>query len=401
MNWQLLISLRYLTSSHREKFISLISLISILGVAVGVAALIIVIGVMSGFDEDLKDKIVGTYSHIEALSDEGIVPTADLAAKIMAVPNVSAVSFFLSGQALARSGENVMGVMVKGVRSADEIKVNRLAAYMKQGTADLAEGGMIVGSELAAKLGFKIGDSVTLVTPASFGDPGRSGPGGGPFRVSGIFTSGMYDYDMNLVYLDIADAQRLFGSGPIASGAGIKVSDPLKVGETRRELQMGPCRHLSVRTWMDLNRNLIAALRLEKTVMFIILTLIVIVACFNIASGLIMTVLEKTRDIGILKAIGSTDVNIMAIFAMQGAMIGLIGTFIGASLGLGICWCLRTYRFITLPKEIYYIDRLPVKIDPYDISLIIAVSVLISFIASIYPSYRASRLDPVEALRYE
>jgi lipoprotein-releasing system permease protein len=299
----------------------------------------------------------------------------------------------------------VTGIVVKGIRPSDEVRVNRLGSYMKEGSLDLSGGGIVLGSELASRLGLRVGDSVWLVSPAAFGSKAggepSGGKGGAAFKVAGIFTSGMYEYDSGLAYIDLAAAQEFMGAGSLVSGAGIRVTDPLKVAETRRALQMGPCRQQSVRTWMDLNRNLIAALKLEKTVMFIILTLIVMVACFNIASSLIMTVLEKTRDIGILKAIGATDVNIMGIFSTQGVLIGSVGTALGAALGLAACWCLKTYRFISLPKEIYYIDRLPVRMDPYDISLIVIVSVLISLVASIYPAYRASKLDPVEALRYE
>ena len=393
MPWQLFVSFRYLTAKRKEAFISIISLISILGVAVGVGALIIVISVMSGFDDDLKDKIVGTYSHIEVVSDYGLKPSVEFIDKILNTRHVDAASFFLNGQALIRKDDNVTGVIVKGINPEDEIRVKRIGQYIKSGSLDLDNNGIVIGSELAGKLRAGLGEELSLISPASV--KGKN------FKVSGIFTSGMYEYDMNLVYLDLGRAQDLLGVKDLASGIAIKVDDIFNVEDVKRTLQkrLGP--GYVVRSWIDLNKNLIEALKLEKTVMFIILTLIVMVACFNIASSLIMTVLEKTKDIGILKAIGSSNSGIMAIFAMQGSIIGISGTILGSALGVLVCHLLKTYRFITLPKDVYYLDRLPVKLDIQDILIIVISSITISILAALYPAYKASRLDPVEALRYE
>lgn len=407
MPWQLFVSLRYFSAKRKEAFISIISLISILGIAIGVAALIIVISVMSGFDEELKNKIVGTYSHLEILSDYGVEPTDKLARTITGTPHVKAFAYFLNGQALIQKDTSVIGVIVKGVDPKAEVRVKRIGDYIKAGSLDMPTGGAVIGSELASRLGLKVGGTFSLISPSGIKPKdalaivtGKLGEGV-MFRVSGIFQSGMYEYDSNLVYIGIADAQNLFGAGNLVSGVAVKTDDLLKVPQVKRELQVKLGFPYSVRTWIDSNRSFLEAIKLEKTVMFIILTLIVMVACLNIASTLIMTVLEKTKDIGILKAIGSSRSDLMAIFAMLGGIIGILGTVCGLALGMGMCWCLKTYKFINLPKDIYYIDRLPVKMDIEDIAVIVISSIIISFVATIYPAWKASRLNPVEALRYE
>ena len=393
MLWQLFVASRYLAAKRKEHFISIVSLISILGVTVGVAALIIVISVMSGFDDDLKDKIIGTYSHIEIVSDYGMKPSEEITSSILNTPHVQASSFFLNGQALVRRGDAVTGVIVKGIVPRDEVRVKKIGQYLNKGSLKLNDGGIVIGSELASRLGVKLEDNISLIS-AAYKD-------GKTFRVAGIFTTGMYEYDTNLVYIDMKKAQDFLGTGDMVSGVAVRVDDAFNVDGVKKLLKMKLRPGYIVRSWVDMNRNLLDAIKLEKTVMFIILTLIVVVACFNIASALIMTVLEKTKDIGILKAIGAANSGIMSVFAIQGMSIGILGTALGTILGVGLCYLLKTYHFINLPKEIYYIDKLPVKMEVQDILVIVVSSILISLLAAIYPAYRASKLDPVEALRYE
>ena len=393
MQWQLFVALRYLTSRHKEKFISIISLISILGIAVGVAALIVVIAVMSGFDNDLKEKIIGMNAHLLIESDYGIKTSGELNASILSTPHVIAAAPYLHGQALVRFNENVTGVILKGIDSVQEEKICRIKSYITKGSLDFGSDGVVIGSELAARLKLKLGDKVELVSPAE--------KAWKKLKVCGIFTSGMYEYDMNFIFVDLGKAQEIFAVPALVSGIGVKIDDALNAREVKRELLPRLGDAFTIRTWMELNKNLLSALKLEKTVMFLILTLIVIVACLNIASTLIMTVFEKTKDIGILKAIGATNTNIKTLFAMEGALIGIIGTALGATLGLGLCWALKTYKFISLPQDIYYIDKLPVRLEMQDIFIIVGASLLITLVATIYPARKASKLDPVEALRYE
>ena len=393
MNWRLFVSIRYLASKRKERFISVISLLSILGVALGVAALIVVISVMSGFDNDFQQKIIGTNAHIVIDSPYGIKVDPEFRNTLMSVPHVAGASFFLSGQALVRKDEQVTGVILRGIDPDGEMTVTKIDDYIKEGDIRFRKGDVVIGIELARKLGVDIGDGLRLVTSSCV--DGRN------FKVRGIFASGMYDYDSNLIYTSIADGQDLLALVGTASGIAIKVDDMSNVTKVKKSFQDMVSPPTVVRTWMDANKNFLTAIKLEKTVMFIILTLIVMVACFNIASALIMTVLEKTKDIGILKALGASRFDIMAVFALQGAMTGVMGTALGALTGIALCWILKTYKFITLPSDIYYIDKLPIRMEAGDVAVIILSSLAISFLATLYPSYKAARLDPVEALRYE
>ena len=393
MRWEFIVSARYLMARKRERFISLISLISMAGVAVGVAALIVVISVMSGFDEELKDKIIGINAHLVVESAFGIEDASSVRERAGKIPHVVASAPYVHGQAMLRSEENVTGILLKGIEPDSEATVNKIGSYMTRGSLRLGDDGIALGSELAKKLDLAVGDTVSVVTPVQV--RGRA------LTVKGIFASGMYEYDVNLAYVGLGTAQELFGAKGLVSGVALRLDDAFQEQGVKDALVRAFAAPYVVRTWVDSNKNLLNALKLEKTVMFIILTLIVMVACFNITSTLIMTVLEKTKDIGILKALGAPKSSIMRVFAIYGGLIGLAGTAAGALLGILLSWSLKTFKFISLPKDIYYIDRLPVNVQWEEVAVIVLSSMVITLAATLYPSLQASRLDPVEALRYE
>lgn len=393
MNFDLFIGSRYFLSIQKEKFISIISLISCLGVAIGVMALIVVIAVMAGFDNDLKDKIIGVNPHIYIHSEEGIADFKALSSKLKSIKEVKEVAPYVSGQAFLYYRDKVLSLNLKGIDPLSEKNVTRIKDYMMGRSFTLPKGGILLGKELVAMLGIKVGDEVILSSPVIGLNT--------PFRVTGIFHTGMYDYDLNLAFLNIKDAQAFFGVGGLVTQVGIKLDDPYHASFVKKKLEGVLPVSLHARTWMEINKNFFAALALEKLAMFIILTLIVLVACFNIISTLIVMVVEKTKDIGILKAIGATQGSIRRIFTWGGLIVGFSGTLFGIISGVVLCLLLKKYQFIQLPKDIYYIDKLPVSLRWQDTLLIAGCSLLICFLATIYPASKAARLNPVEALRYE
>ena len=394
MRYELLVASRYLLAKRREKFISIISLISVLGVAVGVCALIVVIGVMTGFDNELRDKIIGANSHIIVEQEGGIGDPAALIKKIKTEPHVVSASPCLDGQAFIRAKDTMQGVSIRGIVAGEEVKVSKLGSYIKSGSmAALKDGGMLIGTEMAQRFALKLGDTVSVLSPVD----GSSKE----FKVAGTFNSGYYEYDSALAFVDLKDAQELFGSEGKAGGIGVKLDDEYLAPELRVKLQKELGFPFYVKTWIDLNRSLFSALKLEKLAMFWILALIVTVACFNIAATMIMVVMEKTKDIGILKAIGAANSSIRLIFTLQGFIVGAVGTAHGTAGGLGLGYLLEKYQFIKLPRDIYYIDRFPVDIQYTDVAVIVAAALAISLLACLYPAWQASRLNPVDALRYE
>ncbi|MBU2063472.1 MAG: ABC transporter permease, partial [Candidatus Omnitrophica bacterium] len=368
--------------------------ISIIGVATGVAALIIVIGVMNGFDNELRQRIIGTSSHIVVEKIGGLDDVQYVMENLKGVKHVRALAPFLNTQALIVCDDKISSLILRGIDETLEPQVSDIGKFLKYGKLDLSQSNnIIIGQELAQRLMLHVGDEVKLLSSA------KKKPEG--YKVTGIFASGMYDYDSSVAFISLEKAKNLNFTAQIVSGVSVKLDDVLKANTVKKAIQERLGFPYYGRTWMDLNHNLFEALKLEKTAMFVILTLIVLVASLNIASTLIMMVMEKTKDIGILKAIGATASAIRAIFMMVGMSIGVIGTILGAAAGMILAYALKTYPFIKLPKDIYYIDTLPIKVDTADIVWIVLAALGISLFSTIYPAYQASRLNPVEALRYE
>ncbi|MCK5139586.1 MAG: lipoprotein-releasing ABC transporter permease subunit [Thermodesulfovibrionia bacterium] len=402
------IALRYFKAKKKHRGISVNTIICVSGVALGVMALIIVLSVMGGFHEDLQKKILGTNAHIIVLNYGGkIRDHQPLKDKIEGVQGVSHSSPFIYGQVMLNFGERAQGVIVRGIVPELEADTTDILKYIKEGSINNLKGdragipGIILGRELARNLGLFIGDEIKMISP--LGDIGPLGmlPRMKKFRVVGIFEINMYEYDSNLALINIRDAQDFFKLNDEITGFEVKVDDIYDVVEVSERIQttLGP--PFYAKDWMEMNRNLFSALKLEKMVMFIILILIVLVASFNIVSNLIMIVMEKAREIAIIRVMGATSRGVMSIFMVHGLIIGIFGTVIGLTGGYIACHLLKTYEFINLPPDIYYLSYLPVRMSMFDFIIVPATAIIISFLATIYPSWQASRLNPVEPLRYE
>ena len=392
----LFISWRYLISGRKEKFISLISIVSILGIAIGVMALMVVIAVMTGFDEDLRDKIIGNYAHITVFGYSGIDldKYKPIEKKILSNPHILGISPYLQGQVFVQNGENFFAVGLKGIIPQTEINVSKLNRYLRQGKLeDLDPQGLIIGKELAARLDLKLGSYLGVYSPSG---------GSKNLRIVGIFNSGMYDYDAHLIFVHLKTAEEILGLENKISAIAIKLDNLYLADKVKEELSNLLGFDYVLKTWMEANQNFFAALKLEKFTMFVILVLIILVASFNIISTLSVMVVEKTKDIGILKAIGMDAGGIRKVFTYEGLFIGGLGTFLGFLGGVILCYLLKKYQFIKLPADIYYIDRLPVSIQFWpDVILIILSAMLITLVSTLYPSLKAALLKPIEALRYE
>jgi lipoprotein-releasing system permease protein len=420
MPFELFIGLRYLKAKRKSTFISIITFISTAGVTLGVMALIVVLAVMTGFEDDLKEKILGTNAHIVVIrSGAPMEDYRSVIEKLKGFKGVQAATPFIYNQVMLSSGKNVSGVVLRGIDVATDRQVTRLSKSVVEGSIDgldpkIGAGsdttpGLMVGKELAKHLNLFLGDKVNVISPMGNITPLGMMPRMKPFKVTGIFNTGMFEYDSTLAYVSIDQAQRFFDLGDTVTGIQLKVDDVYHTGELARIINREMGVNFYARDWMQMNKNILFALKTEKIVMFIILTLIVLVAAFGIASTLFMVVMEKTRDIAILKSMGATGSSIMKIFVLEGLIIGVIGTLLGVASGLLVALNLEqiinVIQKITgqdfFSKDIYYLDHFPSLVVPSDVVLISVTAVLISFLATLYPAWQASRMLPAEALRYE
>lgn len=414
MSYELFIGLRYLRAKRKQTFVSLITLISIAGVTVGVTALIVVIAVMNGFKEELRDKILGVTSHVVISRFDGnISKYQEVKAKVEEVSGVNAATPFIYTQVMISSRKAISGAVLRGIEPQTASKVINLQKNLRAGSLKELEAenkpegmratpGIILGNELARNIGVLRGEPVTVISPLGRLTPLGRVPRSQTFRVAGIFDSGMYEYDSTIAYVSLWAAQRFLGIGDRVTGIEVRVDDIYEADRVAKAIgkALDGYPYWS-RDWMRMNKNLFSALKLEKIVMFIILTLIILVAAFNIVGTLIMVVIEKTRDIAILKSMGATRRSIMKIFLIEGTVIGLVGTLLGLLGGYTLCTLLATYKFIELPSDVYYISTLPVQMNPLDVALIALAAIVITLAASVYPAWQASRFDPAEAIRYE
>ena len=408
MFFELFFALRYLKAKRKQAFIPVITVISVLSVMVGVMSLIVVLSVMNGFRDDLMSKILGVNSHVLVLNYGGAFKDYEKVGKrVEAVDGVLAWTPFIYSQGMINSSGNVSMAVIRGLDPGSVVNVLDIESMIKKGSLASIEGsvdglpGIIIGNELSRKVEAHPGDTLTVVSPDGESTPSGRAPKTRKYKVAAIFDSGMYDYDASMAFISLKESQDFLGLGDRVTGLEIKVRDVYRADTVAQAIQEKLGYPYWTRDWKLTNRNLFAMLSLQKTTLFVILSMIVLVGALSIIGTLVMVVMEKKKDIAILRAMGTSARSIMSIFILQGVFVGIVGTLSGLVSGLGICFILAKYQFITLPADVYYISALSVQIEFSDVFFVALSAVIICFFATLYPSWRASRLNPVDAIRYE
>jgi lipoprotein-releasing system permease protein len=405
MNYELFIAKRYLTAKRKQAFVSVITLISVLGITIGVMALIIALGLITGFQQDVQGKILGATSHlmVSDLAGSGLKDYARLQKEIEGLEGVKSVTPVVYNTVLLSGYAKSSGAVLKGLDFSREAQSSPWLQKLEDGRLpeESSRDGILLGSQLAAQVGASVGDAVTVYTASSRLSPIGPLPRLRKFIVTGIFATGLYEFDVSTALVSLKTAQKFFGLEGLVGYLSVMLQDIFQAPQLAERIRRFAPSTAYIETWMELNKSLFSALKLEKNIIFLTITLIVFVAALNIIATLILMVMEKTRDIGILIALGAASRNIRKIFFLQGMMIGLLGTTAGVLLGLGWCALANAFKLIRVPVDIYQITYVPFHVKTVDLLLVIGVSLLISLLSTYFPSRRAAKVDPVIALKYE
>jgi len=408
MGFEIFVALRYLFSRKEGLFTFLTSIIGVAGVAVGVAALITTLGVMTGFQSDIKERVIGAQSHILISGDMSEDFYTQKIKEIEKIPGVAGAAPNIGGQAILNRGNSSLGVVLRGIEPQQEGKINNLMSSFEEGsfTPPVNPGeketpaAIVLGVELAANMGIDVGDDVVLISPSSIASSAGMVPKMKKFRVSGTIKTGYYEFDSTMVYTDLKSAGDFLDLDSSVTGIAVKLKNIDAAAQIAKQIKplFGP--EFTVRTFSEMNATLYAALKLEKMMMFIILSLIILVAALNIASNLILLGTEKLKDIGIMRALGANPLNISKIFIVEGLLTGTFGLICGLLLALLLCWVITTFNFIQLPGDVFYLTKIPVRLQATDILAVILGTYILCFAAALYPALRASKVNPADAIRY-